>query len=178
MKTKELTDAELLVLGLVSEMPRHGYELEQVIEQRGMREWTHIGFSSIYFVLGKLEKMSLVAAGKPPGPKARKIYAVTERGLEALTARSLAALGSVRPTYSSVLMGMLHWPLLKRKDALKALRERAGAVAAEIDRLKTIRLDQQPLPDFIEALFEFSLDQLNAEAAWIARTSDYMEHKP
>ena len=54
-----LTDAELLLLGLVSEMPRHGYELEQVIETRGMREWTQVGFSSIYFVLGKLEKAAL-----------------------------------------------------------------------------------------------------------------------
>jgi hypothetical protein len=59
-----LTDAELLVLGLVAEMPRHGYQLEQVIEQRGMREWTRIGFSSIYFVLGKLEMMGLFAAKK------------------------------------------------------------------------------------------------------------------
>ena len=65
MKTKSLTDAELLVLGLVAEMPRHGYELEQVIEERGMREWTQIGFSSIYFVLGKLKKMRLVTAKKP-----------------------------------------------------------------------------------------------------------------
>ena len=178
MKTKELTDSELLVLGLVCEMPRHGYELEQVIETRGMREWTSIGFSSIYFVLGKLEKMSLVSAGKPSGPKARKVYSITDRGLKALTARALAALAVVRPTHSSVLMGMLHWPVLKRKDALAALQARAGAVAAGIDRLKTIRLDQQPLPDFVEALFEFSIGQLDAEAAWIARTSDYMQHKP
>ena len=59
---KRLTDAELLLLGLVAEMPRHGYELDQVIQQRGMREWTQIGFSSIYFVLGKLEKLGLAAA--------------------------------------------------------------------------------------------------------------------
>ena len=36
----KVTDAELLLLGLVAEMPRHGYELEQIIEERGMREWT------------------------------------------------------------------------------------------------------------------------------------------
>jgi DNA-binding PadR family transcriptional regulator len=59
---KHLTDAELLLLGLVAEMPRHGYELDQVIQQRGMREWTEIGFSSIYFVLGKLEKLGLATA--------------------------------------------------------------------------------------------------------------------
>ena len=56
MSLKDLTDSELLVLGLVAEMPRHGYELEQVIEQRGMREWTQIGFSSIYFVLGSWKR--------------------------------------------------------------------------------------------------------------------------
>ena len=68
----ELTDAQLLVLGLVAEMPRHGYELEQVIEQRGMREWTQIGFSSIYFVLGKLEKLGLVASEKPLARRRRR----------------------------------------------------------------------------------------------------------
>jgi hypothetical protein len=42
------------VLGLLAEMPRHGYQLEQVIDDRGMREWTEIGFSSIYFVLNNV----------------------------------------------------------------------------------------------------------------------------
>jgi DNA-binding PadR family transcriptional regulator len=40
MYMRDLTDSELLVLSLVAEMPRHGYELEQIIEKRGMREWT------------------------------------------------------------------------------------------------------------------------------------------
>ena len=55
MKAKDLTDGELLVLGLLAEMPRHGYELEQVIAQRSMREWTRIGFSSISNSLRSLE---------------------------------------------------------------------------------------------------------------------------
>jgi DNA-binding PadR family transcriptional regulator len=43
-----MTNAELAILSLVAEQPRHGYEIEQVIEEREMREWTEIGFSSIY----------------------------------------------------------------------------------------------------------------------------------
>ena len=35
-----MTNAELAVLSLVAEKPRHGYEIEQVIEERGMRDWT------------------------------------------------------------------------------------------------------------------------------------------
>jgi DNA-binding PadR family transcriptional regulator len=37
----------LTLLGLLAEKPRHGYELEEVIIARGMRDWTEIGFSSI-----------------------------------------------------------------------------------------------------------------------------------
>ena len=44
-----MTNAELAVLSLVVEAPRHGYEIEQAIAERGMREWTEIGFSSIYY---------------------------------------------------------------------------------------------------------------------------------
>jgi DNA-binding PadR family transcriptional regulator len=178
MTAKELTDSELLVLGLVAEMPRHGYELEQVIEQRGMREWTQIGFSSIYFVLGKLEKLALVAAEKPAGPKAKKAFRITEAGRSALARQSLAALRTVRPSYQSVLLGMAHWPVLERDAALGALKERSAALQDEIKRLGDIQVAQQPLPDFVEALFDYALGQLRAEAAWVAQTLDYMTFKP
>ncbi len=50
----ELTNTELAVLGLLAERPKHGYQIEQEIALRGMRDWTEIGFSSIYYVLNKL----------------------------------------------------------------------------------------------------------------------------
>ncbi len=175
MKCKDLTDAELLVLGLIAEMPRHGYQLEQVIEQRGMREWTQIGFSSIYFVLGKLEKMGLIAAKKPVEAKAKKSYTATPAGRDALIAQTLSALKTVCPTYSSVLLGMAHWPILQGDQAIEALRTRQQAIERERARVENIQMGQQPLPDFVDALFEFSLGQLRAEAEWIANTLDQMQ---
>lgn len=174
----KLTDAELLLLGLVAEMPRHGYQLEQVIEERGMREWTQLGFSSIYFVLGKLEKTGLVKAKKPSGPKARKSFSLTAAGRSLLAAQSLDALRSIRLPQASVLLGMAHWPMLPLHEALAALEARQGALSAEIGRLNDTRLLRQPLPDFIEALFDFSTGQLEAEKAWTAATLDYMKTKP
>ncbi|CAM2064055.1 PadR family transcriptional regulator [Sulfidibacter corallicola] len=178
MKGKKLTDSELLVLGLVSEMPRHGYELEQVIDGRGMREWTQIGFSSIYFVLGKLEKAGFVSAEKPAGRKAKKVFSITRSGQDALAAQTAEALGHYRPTFSSVLLGMIHWEVLSREASLAALDARRTAVARELERLERIRFESQPLPDFIEALFDFSEGQLQAEKQWIETTSAYMEAKP
>jgi DNA-binding PadR family transcriptional regulator len=178
MTEKALTDSELLVLGLVAEMPRHGYELEQVIAQRGMREWTRIGFSSIYFVLTKLEKRALVKADAPATPRAKKSYKLTRAGRKTLVAQTISALETVRPVYSSLLMGMIHWSVLTRNQALSALRTRRQSVAAEVARLEDIQFDQQPLPDHIDAVFDFSIRQLRAEAEWISKTLAYMETKP
>lgn len=174
----ELTDSELLVLGLLAEMPRHGYELEQVIEQRGMREWTQIGFSSIYFVLGKLEKKCLVGAKTPTSAKARKSYYITEEGRDVLASRTLAAIGTYRPAFSSLLMGMMHCPVLTREQALAALGSRKQAITKEIQRLESIHFEQQPLPDYQDTLFDFSIGQLTAELDWITKTLAYMETKP
>jgi DNA-binding PadR family transcriptional regulator len=175
-----LTDAELLVLGLVAEMPRHGYELEQVIEQRSMREWTQIGFSSIYFVLGKLEARGLIEAGREAGSssKSRKVYSITKAGRLTLKEETQAALSSIRPTYSSVLLGMINWPALERHEALRALEARTEAIETEVARLADLQSAQQPLPDFVEALFEHSIGQLRSEAEWVARSLDYMATKP
>jgi DNA-binding PadR family transcriptional regulator len=195
---KDLTDAELLLLGLVAEMPRHGYELDQVIEQRGMRQWTQIGFSSIYFVLGRLQQLGLVTAKTPSarrtgsedrrlatapregarGGKARKIHSITPAGRRALATQTADALREVRPAFSSVLLGMINWPALPRRRALEALRARGRAIEGERARLGAIQVEQQPLPDHVEALFEFSLGRLQAEAEWVSRTLAYMTSKP
>jgi DNA-binding PadR family transcriptional regulator len=177
-RSRECTDAELLLLGLVAEMPRHGYQLEQEIERRSMREWTRIGFSSIYFVLGKLKRAGLVSARKPAGARARRTFALTAAGRRVLVAQTLAALRTSRPTYSSLLLGMIHWSALEREQALEALAARGQAVEAEMTRLGAIQVEQQPLPDHVEALFDFSIGQLEAESEWIARTLDYMKTKP
>ena len=81
-----MTNAELAILTLVAEKPRHGYEIECVIEERGMRDWTEIGFSSIYYLLKKLEKEGLLegrmeTTGRGP---ARKVYRATPAGMKVL----------------------------------------------------------------------------------------------
>ena len=178
MTTRDLTDSELLVLGLVAEMPRHGYELEQIIEERSMREWTQIGFSSIYYVLSKLEQRGLIKADAPASAKAKKSYALAPKGEETLIDQTLATLKSVHPTYPSLLLGMIHWSVLTRDQALDALRTRKSALASELARIENIHFEQQPLPDYVDAIFEFSIGQLKAEADWIDTTLAYMETKP
>ena len=178
MNPSYLQDSELLILGLIAEMPRHGYELEQVIEQRAMREWTRIGFSSIYYVLGKLENRGLIVAEIPVNNKARKRYNLTEKGKEVLIDQTLTTLKTVQPTYPSLLLGMIHLSVLTRDQVLDALKTRKDAVRAELERIEGIHFKQQPVPDYIDAIFEFSIGQLQTEMEWVVRTLAYMETKP
>lgn len=178
MNSKDLTDSEFLVLGLVAEMPRHGYELEQIIEERSMREWTQIGFSSIYYVLNKLEKKGLIKADVPASAKAKKSYVLTTKGKESLVEQTLTTLKSIQPTYPSLLLGMIHWSVLTREQALDALEARKNALTKELERVENIHFEQQPLPDYVDSIFEFSIGQLKAEADWLDKTLAYMETKP
>src|SRR4030042_1259702 len=107
-----MTNAELAILSLVGEQPRHGYEIEQVIEERGMRDWTEVGFSSIYYLLKKLEQEGLVEGRlevAERGP-ARKVYHPTPAGWEAMHAGVLEALSVPQRAYPPLQLGLSNLP--------------------------------------------------------------------
>ena len=118
-----MTNAELAILSLIAETPRHGYEIEQTIEMRGMRDWTEIGFSSIYYLLNKLEKSGLIASeiqqfeGKGP---ARKVYQITAAGYEAQAAATYDALSTLHGRSVPFLLGLSNFPVLSSEQALDA----------------------------------------------------------
>ena len=81
-----LTPAEVAILGILSEGETHGYGINEIIEERGMRRWTSIGFSSIYAIFNRLEKEGMIrshldTSGRLP---ARKVYRITGKGENAL----------------------------------------------------------------------------------------------
>lgn len=177
MNDKKLTNAAFAVLGLVAEKPRHGYALEQVIHERGMRDWTEIGFSSIYFVLDKLQKAGLVVAKKPKGAKARKIFSVTPEGFAVLEARTLEAIAVPHPVYPSLLLGLANWPVLPPEMAFGALLDRQKAIRETLIAVRARRLNQQPMPDFVDEMFAFSVRQLEAEEKWLLKAIERLGDK-
>lgn len=57
-----MNNKEIVLLGLLTEGPKYGYQLENDIETRGMREWTEIGFPSIHYLLHKSETRGWVVS--------------------------------------------------------------------------------------------------------------------
>jgi len=167
-----MTNAELAILSLIAEKSRHGYEIEQVIEERGMRNWTEVGFSSIYYLLNKLEKAGLIeshleqAEGRGP---ARKVYQITESGQEAQISATLAALSEPVNSYPPILLGMSNLPGLPRYQVLQSLEMYRDALKERMLDLITKVEQQSPIPGFIEAMFDYSRNLIEAEMAWIEK---------
>jgi len=173
-----VTDAELAVLGLVGEMPRYGYEIESTIESRGMREWTEIGFSSIYYVLKKLEKMGLIESQLHPaegrGP-ARRVYQITLVGKEALAKATLEAISQPQPTFPPILLGMANLPVLSRGQSLVGLQNYLGSLTERREHVAAQARAQRPLPDHVEMMFDYSLVMIDAEIHWLKKVIGTLE---
>jgi DNA-binding PadR family transcriptional regulator len=164
-----MTNAELAILSLVFEAPRHGYEIEQIIEQRGMREWTEIGFSSIYYLLKKLEKPGLIKSklvrAEGRGPE-RRVYQITSDGKKALFDATLEALSTPKPNFPSILLGLANLPIISQEQALQALKSFRDELSERWNQVSSRAEAQRPLPDQVDLLFDYSLSMLRAEINW------------
>lgn len=173
-----MTSAEFAILSLILESPCHGYEIEQTIEKRGMREWTEIGFSSIYYILKKLEQKKLIASktkmttGRGP---ARKVYHITLNGKQACYEATLEALETPQSCYPPLPLGLANFPSLKGKVALDALKKHRSGLIERLSHIQTRRKIQQPLPYFVEAIFDYSLTMIKSEKQWIEKFIQQLE---
>lgn len=166
-----MTGIEMALLTLLAEAPRHGYEIDQVIETRGMREWTEIGFSSIYYVLKKLQKAGLVDSQLAPASRSagRKVYAITPEGRAALQTAALDALSVPKPVHSPFQLGLANLPELDPAAVQHALHQYRATLDERLAQLAERRALQHPLPPHVEAMFDFSQHQIAAERRWVDR---------
>ena len=83
---KTITDAEAVVLGLLTEGPAHPYQLEKTAMLRSMRDWTDLSMSTIYKLLRKLERGGHVRSEVELSDdnRARRVYSITQNGRDAL----------------------------------------------------------------------------------------------
>jgi DNA-binding PadR family transcriptional regulator len=165
-----LTPSELVVLGLVIERPRHGYDLDRIISERGIRRWADVAFSSIYYVLGKLERRGLVWAGATAGPKSRRVYSATDAGKTAAATATADMLSDAAPACSPFVVGLANVTLVDPELFRARLRERARALTEQITAIEIARDTQGELPPAARLVFSYTLATLVAEHDWLTIT--------
>jgi PadR family transcriptional regulator PadR len=80
--------AELLILSLVEDQPRHGYDIGQLIEQRSSGA-LKFSVGSLYPLLYRLEKRGWIQGRwvEKPGQRRRRYYRITAEGKRVLKAQ-------------------------------------------------------------------------------------------
>src|ERR671918_2525488 len=80
--------AELLILSLVEDRPRHGYEVGSLIEQRS-GGLLRFNVASLYPLLYRLEKRGWIQGRwvEKPGQRRRRYYRLTAEGKKVLAAQ-------------------------------------------------------------------------------------------
>ncbi|ABO35184.1 transcriptional regulator, PadR family [Methanococcus maripaludis C5] len=170
----EISNVESAILGLLLEKPMYGYEIEKIIEERKMRQWTEIAFSSIYYVLKKLEEKELVECEtENKHGRARKIYFATDSGQKAMRAKVKDLISNYEKIISGFDLGMSNLEILSKEEALECFENYLSSVEEMINHISGINKSlENDCPKHILALSNRCLAHLNAEKEFIMEFKD------
>ena len=169
-----MTDAELTILSLVSEKPSMGHHIQEAIDERGLREWLTIGFSSVYYILNKLEKQNLISSVLRPerrGP-ARKIYTLSEAGRGVLQTAVSHLLSQPRSLGSGFELGLANIHALKPHQVYRELSYHRDDLKYQLTIVEKSwarhqKEDSKAVATHISALYTHSIAIMHAEIAWL-----------
>ena len=168
-----LTTPDLVVLSLLSEEPMHGYQVNQTLEYREVRDWAGISRPQVYYSLRKLERLELIApeeSREKLGPQ-RQTYATTPAGRKALSqALDLAHWTTQRPPPP-----FLTWLALSTHAAPATVarqverRRRFLETEAERERLtlEAVRAEHGVMVVVAELMIGLTITQFEAELRWL-----------
>lgn len=166
-----MIEQELILLGLLKESPKHGYEIKKEIKEI-LSLFAGVELKSIYYPLRVLEKRGLVTkrirkAGRRPQ---RLVYALTQKGenrFKELLTRSL--LSFKRPQFSLDLSlyfsGYLKPAILKRR--LRARMSVLKKLTAGLKQAVVSSRKKGPLP--LSHILEHDLQMVEAESKFLLR---------
>ena len=117
----------------MAEKERHPYEINQVIEERQMRNWTPIGKSSIYRILDNLEEEALATSrNELRHGRSLKIFQITDKGLQILREFSYNIISNGRDYYNLFSIALSNIWLLEKSKQLEAFEKAMGQYATHI----------------------------------------------
>jgi DNA-binding PadR family transcriptional regulator len=173
---KPISNSAVIVLGLLAEAPAHPYDLNKKLDERGYRNWTSIGFSSIYSILRGLEKEGLVEVREEVvESRTRTIYDLTPLGRSSLVAEVTRILiHPARPIAEWDLGIAYMFRLLSHDEQIQALQayrqqvqEGIAFLEGHVAQFPTDNLESYSEAYHIRALFERPIYISRAEIAFV-----------
>lgn len=160
-------ERELLLLGLLRQQDRHGYELYDFIE-RTMQSCVDLKKSTAYYLLDKMAKRGLItemtetptaSGNRPP----RRVYQITPAGEAHFQDLLRQNLANYKPaTYSSVI-GLYFLDQIDPMEARPLLAQRQAELRAQLERVTAVPQH----PGSLQFVIEQQKVHLEAELIWL-----------
>ncbi|MFD9949951.1 helix-turn-helix transcriptional regulator [Nonomuraea sp. NPDC059023] len=162
-----MSSTRLLVLGVLHEGPRHGYEINQLVTAGALERWTDVKAGSVYHALAKLESEGLAEthAEERTGDRLRRVYAITPEGRHALRDLLRKALSAPPHSATSGFALALRWhTLLDSGEARELVQASFLALESRRAELAAGRTAKEGLSPLADALFDNAEAHLAADA--------------
>lgn len=170
-----MTDAELTILSLLAQSPRYGHEIQQVIDERGIREWLAIGYSSVYYMLNKFERQNIVSSElrQEGAGTARKLYSLTEAGQGILRTAIADLLRAPRSLGTGFELGLANLHVLKPAQVYQVLSYHHADLGYQLEAVRELWESHQAddnveTRDDLQALYTHSINRIEADISWLA----------
>jgi len=172
-KTRAVTLADLVVLSLLCEGPRHGYDLWAELERRQVEKWASISKPQVYYSLRKLAVDKHIVASRDDdasqGPE-RRVYKPSESGRRMLAdALAQARWSTQRPPDPFLTWMVLSWQARPR-DFTAQIARRRKFLEQELDEdraaLEAVVAETSPTSD-AALVVRLGIRQFEIELAWL-----------
>jgi DNA-binding PadR family transcriptional regulator len=180
-KRKVSNPLALAVLALLYERPMHPYEMVSTMRERGKHESVRLRYSSLYSVVGALEREGLIVSketvreGRRPE---RTIYEITDAGREEFLTWLRELLREPVKEYTQFAAGLSFLPGLPPEEAVGLLKERGRLLEVETEEMRS-RLDaameHYNLPRLFLVESEHELMLREAELEWVRKIVEEIE---
>jgi DNA-binding PadR family transcriptional regulator len=158
-----------MVLGLLNETPRHGYEIQKWLEESHTAIWADVLPGSIYHALQQLQKEGFVEVSETAqtGHRLRAVYAITDTGRGELKRLLREALQQPPHAFPTTLYTALTFlKELPRDEVLASIESLIPQVEQEIETWnygEAMKSDLVSLPAYVQAMFANGREHLEAD---------------
>ena len=163
-------EKELILLGLLKEGPKHGYELKRVVDEK-ISTFAPISAGSIYYTLKRLAGNGLVSVTKKRKGKypEKEVYKLTRKGEGRFGELLKETCRNAKKLYRSMDIVLYFMNYLSPDEIIKGLQNRMGqmeGIRAEIKEIYA-KIKKGNYPYHIQAIAERNIRFMDEETKWM-----------
>jgi DNA-binding PadR family transcriptional regulator len=170
-----MSTTRLLILGILTDKPRHGYDIRRELELWDAEQWANIAYGSIYSALSTLAKDGYIEPVNSDNtekkhPTARTEYAITERGRGEFERLLREYWWTPKPIIDPFQAALTFMHKMPRDELLAALRYRAESlrpVTNALDYMIKGKMSNPSTPRHIAESVRLSVAHMETELRWI-----------